>query len=202
MCLSRSDLHLKRYFWSSVALVCFYKQKKKNWSYIYFFDYECSLPGMCPTQTAYTALSIVHIHRPGRKGTLHTHTHTHTHTHLHRNTHTPTHTHTHTYMHTYAHTCTRTRARERDTHTHTHTCARTHTHTHILLLRVSHSCGQECFLQHLTSADGKRRCAGEVLASASSKHNQIMGKYRPYRCFLGKHAYNIIQIMSQVPNGP
>ncbi len=26
-CLSRSDLHLKRYFWSSVALVCFYKHK-------------------------------------------------------------------------------------------------------------------------------------------------------------------------------
>ncbi len=26
--------------------------------------------GWCPTQTAYTAYSIVHIHRPGRKGTL------------------------------------------------------------------------------------------------------------------------------------
>ncbi len=26
--------------------------------------------GWCPTQTAYTAYSIVHIHRPDRKGTL------------------------------------------------------------------------------------------------------------------------------------
>ncbi len=44
---------------------------KQILSYIYFFDYECSVPGMVPyTQTAYTAYSIVHIHRPGRKCTL------------------------------------------------------------------------------------------------------------------------------------
>ncbi len=37
-------------------------------SYIYFFDYACSLPGKVPYTNSIHC--IVHIHRPGRKGTL------------------------------------------------------------------------------------------------------------------------------------
>ncbi len=152
---------------------------------------------MCPTQTAYTALSIVHIHRPGRKGTLHnTHTHTHTLTQEHTHTYTHTHTHTCTRTHTHAHV----RERERETHTH-HTHMRaTHTHTHSLLVCLTAAVNVSYSISHLqTASEGVQVKSWPRQALNTT---QIMGKYRPYRCFLGKHAYNIIQIMSQVPNGP
>ncbi len=132
-----------------------------------------------------------------------THTHTHTHTHTYTGTHTHLHTHTHTHTCTRTHTHAHVRERERETHTHTHTHARAHTHTHTFCCSVCLTAA----VRNVSYSISHLQTAGEGVQVKSWPRQALnttrsWAKYRPYRCFLGKHAYNIIQIMSQVPNGP